>query len=45
MASPKEKKTDDASFDGVLRRMLGTPPDHKPKTKIGVPKKLKKPAK
>ena len=40
-----EKESEKRSFDEALRRMLNTPPDHKARTKTGVPVKDKKPDK
>lgn len=42
------KRSEDSAFDETLRKMLSTPPHHKPRTKTGVPikgEKEKKPAK
>lgn len=38
---PSAPDSDKTQFDDTLKRMLSTPPEHKPRTKTGVPKKLK----
>jgi hypothetical protein len=39
MSKTSEWKDEQGRFDEALRRLLNTPPDHKPRTKSGAPKK------
>jgi len=43
MADKGKPGSESIPFDEALRRMLNTPPDHKPRTKTGVPKKTEPP--